>query len=120
MQDLGKYLKKKNKEVYQHIEKDEVATVEACFSSQIITLFIYDNDREKVFRIFELFLLEGEQVLIDLIASMLNLKKSKIVTLSDLDLMNYLRKDMVHECFNENSLQELLREKNIVNLTFSS
>ena len=80
MEDLRKYLKAKNKLVYNHIEKDEVATIEACFSSQIITLFIYDNDREKVFRIFELFLLEGEQVLIDLIASMLMLKKQKIVS----------------------------------------
>ena len=80
MEDLRRYLKSKNKQVYNHIEKDEVATVEACFSSQIITLFIYDNDREKVFRIFELFLLEGEQVLIDLIASMLSLKKQKILS----------------------------------------
>ena len=80
MEDLRRHLKSKNKQVYNHIEKDEVATVEACFSSQIITLFIYDNDREKVFRIFELFLLEGEQVLIDLIASMLSLKKQKILS----------------------------------------
>ena len=31
--DLGKYLKKNNRPVLNHIEKDEVATLEACFSS---------------------------------------------------------------------------------------
>ena len=113
-------MKKNNKQVYNHIEQDEVATIEACFSSQIITLFIYDNDRDKVFRIFELFLLEGEQVLVDLIASMLYMKRKHIVKLEELDLMNYLRKDMVHECYNENSLQELLKNKNLVRLSQSS
>ena len=85
-----------------------MATLEACFSSQIITLFIYDNDRAKAFRIFELFLLDGEQILIDLIAAMLQIKKQKIVTLEELDLMNFLRKDMVQECFNEIEFGKLL------------
>ena len=97
-----------------------VATLEACFSSQIITLFIYDNDRDKAFRIFELFLLEGEQILMDLIAAMLQIKKKKILTLEELDLMNYLRKDMIHECFNEIELSELLNQRNLVKLTHTS
>ena len=95
--------------------------MEACFSSQIITLFIYDNKRDKAFRIFELFLLEGEQVLVDLIAAMLYEKRRQIVQLEELDLMNYLRKDMVQECFDEMSLEALLNlETGKVKLTSQS
>ena len=66
----------------------------ASFSSQLITLFIYDNDFDAAMRVFELFLLDGEQVLVDLLAGMILHKKHIILSLEDLDLMNYLRKEM--------------------------
>lgn len=60
-------------------------------------------------RIFELFLLDGEQILVDLIAGMIIHKKQEVLELNDLELMNYLRKDMVQECLSTMSVQEILQ-----------
>ena len=48
----------------------------ASFSSQFITLFIYDHDIDSAAKIFELFLLDGEKVLVNLLAGMITHKKA--------------------------------------------
>ena len=80
----------------------------ASFSSQLITLFIYDNDFGAATKVFELFLLDGEKVLLDLLAGMIIHKKQTVLQLDDLDLMNYLRKDMVQECLSGMPIRDLL------------
>jgi Rab-GTPase-TBC domain len=45
--------------------------VEAAFTSQFITLFIYDAPLPIATRIFEMFLVEGEQVILDFIAGLI-------------------------------------------------
>jgi hypothetical protein len=47
-------------ELHLHFQHDEYMTMEAAFTSQLITLFIYDASVEVSDRIFELFLLDGE------------------------------------------------------------
>jgi len=42
--------------------------MEAAFSSMIITIFVYDANPALATRIFELFLIDGEQAIIDVIA----------------------------------------------------
>lgn len=42
--------------------------MEAAFSSQIITLFIYDASPEVALRIFEMFLIDGAQIIVDVLA----------------------------------------------------
>ena len=76
-------------------------------------------------RIFELFLLDGEQILVDIIAGMILHKKQQVLELNDLELMNYLRKDMVQECLSEMSVREILlhpvsRKKIKVQLSYNS
>ena len=56
-------------------------------------------------KVFELYLLDGEKVLVELLAGMILHKKEKIIELEDLELMNYLRKDMVQECLSEMSVK---------------
>ena len=73
----------------------------ASFSSQFITLFIYDNDFTAATKVFELFLLDGERVLVETLAGMVMHKRQKLLQMEDLELMNYLRKDMVQECLTE-------------------
>ena len=88
-------------------------------------MFIYDNDFISAVKIFELFLLDGEQVLVDLIAGMVMHKRHTILELNDLELMNYLRKDMVQACLSEMNLMEILKHPVTkrpikVQLTYSS
>mmetsp|Transcript_41283 Transcript_41283/g.54267 ORF Transcript_41283/g.54267 Transcript_41283/m.54267 type:complete len:106 (-) Transcript_41283:73-390(-) len=97
----------------------------ACFSSQLITLFIYGNQFGAAAKIFELFLLDGEQVLVDMLAGMMQHRKQTILQLEELELMNYLQKEMAQECLSQMSIRELLKHpvngKPItVKLTFNS
>ena len=48
----------------------------ASFSSQFITLFIYDHDINAAVKVFELFLLDGEKVLLNLLAGMITHRKA--------------------------------------------
>ena len=80
----------------------------ASFSSQFITLFIYDNDFSAATKVFELFLLDGERVLVETLAGMVMHKRQKLLQMEDLELMNYLRKDMVQECLTEMSVRQIL------------
>jgi hypothetical protein len=98
----------------------------ASFSSQFITLFIYDNDFNAAIKVFELFLLDGEQVLVDLLAGMIQHKKKTVLSLEDLELMTYLRRDMIKDCLTTMSINDILKHPNSphnpikVKLTFNS
>ena len=94
--DLEDYLQQNSSSVAAHLKKQQFATIGGSFSSHLITLFIYDNEFESATKVFELFLLDGEQVLVDLIAGMIMHKRQEVQELDDLELMDYLRKEMVH------------------------
>ena len=75
IEDIEAYLRRSSRTVAAHLQRQQIATIGGSFSSQIITLFIYDNDFESAVKVFELFLLDGEQILVDLIAGMIMHKK---------------------------------------------
>ena len=75
--------------------------MEAAFSSQIITLFIYDASPKLATRIFEMFLIDGAQTIVDVLASMLELAEEELLKLEELELMNYLRKEIFEHVFNK-------------------
>lgn len=59
-------------------------------------------------RIFDVFLLDGEEVIIRLLLKMIKLKQNQIIKKKELDLLQYMRKGMVVECVQEHSLPDLL------------
>lgn len=73
--------------------------MEAAFTSQIITLFIYDAPLPIATRIFEMFLVEGEQVILDLIAGLIETQYSEIITMEETELMEFFRRDILIETF---------------------
>ena len=77
--DLDDYVAEVIPELHEHFQMDEYMTMEAAFTSQLITLFIYDASAEVSDRILELFLLDGEQIIVDLLAVMLELKAHKLL-----------------------------------------
>ena len=79
--DLENYLRKNCRTVFNHLKQQQAATAAASFSSQLITLFIYDNDFKAAVKVFELFLLDGEKVLVELLAGMILHQKQKILEL---------------------------------------
>ena len=102
-----------NREVYTHLMQEEGFTMEASFSSHIITSFIYDLPFDTAKLIFELFLLEGEQAIIDILVGAITLKSEKIMTMADIDLMNYLRKNLVQEVFSEVTLVQVMPKQRV-------
>jgi hypothetical protein len=62
-------------------------------------LYIYDSPLPIATRIFELFLVEGEQVILDLIAGLIETQYSSIITMEETDLMEYFRKDILIDAF---------------------
>jgi hypothetical protein len=49
-------------------------------------------------RIFEHFILDGEQALLRVLYKMLDLKKDRILKMEEIELIMYLRTDIINEC----------------------
>lgn len=52
---------------------------------------------------FEMFLLDGEQVIVDLLVTFIEKQTNRIMKLTDFELMNYLRKEMIIDTLKEYS-----------------
>ena len=103
-------------EDYPNIEKhlrESDFTVGAAFSPIFITLYIYQIDHEYAMRIFEMFILDGEQALLRVLYRMLDLKGEKLCGLYEVELMMYLRTDIINECIEEYGIASLLDGKNL-------
>ena len=66
---------------------------------------------------FEMFLLDGEQVIVDLLVTFIEKQTNRIMQLTDFELMNYLRKEMITDTLNEYSFQQILPTEPTVKLT---
>jgi hypothetical protein len=60
--------------------------VYGTFSPLFMTLFVYMSPFESASRLFEMFILDGEMVLIRLLLRMIEVKEKKILTLVDMKL----------------------------------
>jgi hypothetical protein len=60
-------------------------------------------------RIFEFFILEGEKALLNILFRMLDLRGEKLITLVEIELMQYLRTDIINECILQYGICSLLR-----------
>ena len=52
-----------------------------------------------------MFLLDGEEFLIKLLVRMIKMKQKKILSLHEIDLLKYIRSDMIAECLKDNELK---------------
>lgn len=69
-----------------------------------MTLFVYMTPFDVATKLFELFLLDGELVLIKVLLKMIELKQKVILSLNDTDLQAYMLSGMVAECTRSYSL----------------
>jgi|LauGreDrversion4_2_1035121.scaffolds.fasta_scaffold592729_1 hypothetical protein len=88
-------LKKKCPKVLNHLVQTTQLNVAAAFSSIFITLFVYDLPLDQAIRVFEMFLLDGERVLIKMLIRMVKSKQKKILQIKELDLLQYIRSQMI-------------------------
>lgn len=87
----------------RHLSSDDLFTMEAAFTSHVVTLFRGVSSAKHQTTLIELFLLHGETVLVELLCSMLATSQHKIIDLQEENLISYLQKDMVDEVLSKNS-----------------
>lgn len=109
LNDLEIYIKQTWPKLHQRLLSDEYLSMESTFTSQVITLYIYDAPLDIATRIFELFLLDGAQIVVDLIAGLIDIQYSKIMHLEELELMTYLRKDIITDVFSSFTFKQVLK-----------
>jgi hypothetical protein len=68
-------------------------------------------------RILDLFLLEGAQVIVDLCIAMLQKQYPILVLMEELELMDYLKRDIIIDVFQKWDFKDLLGESPIVKLS---
>lgn len=85
--------------VLKHLTQTINIGIAAAFSSLFITLFVYDLPPTQAMRIFEVFMLDGETLLVKFIVRMIKLKEKKILAMNEtVDLLKFIRSEMISEC----------------------
>lgn len=59
-------------------------------------------------RIFESFLLDGEQALLRVLYRMIEMKQKQILQKEEYELITYLRTDIINECIADEGIEALL------------
>ena len=99
-------------DVYEHLlEQLEEPNMYILFSSKIFTVFISDLQEKYPYvlrTIFDSFLLDGEQVIYTILVNFFDMRKDKILSLEDEDLLYYLKGEMYLDCLAEKPLHEFL------------
>ena len=80
----------------------------AAFSPLFITLYIYEIEYDYAMRIFESFILDGEQALLRVLYKMIELKQNKILQMEEIELILYLRTNIMNECIMEYGIETLM------------
>lgn len=106
LDSLARQVESHHLDLYMHFQSQELDFT--CFSAYFLTLCVYIAPLEVSVKIMDLFLMEGEEVLLNLILKMLVLKKTKILRLKSGELHNFLSKRLVVECFEQYKAESLL------------
>lgn len=59
-------------------------------------------------RIFESFILDGEQALLRVLYRMIEMKQKQILLKEEYELITYLRTDIINECIADDGIEALL------------
>ena len=73
-----------------------------------MTLFVYMTPFETAAKLFEVFIIDGEQVLLKMLLRMIELKERKIMRLEDMHLQQYMLSGLTAECMAQYPMSKLL------------
>eukprot|EP00347_Sterkiella_histriomuscorum_P007534 403348553 len=115
LQNLLKMIQKKlyNEipKIYHFLQEKNILPA-AVYSQLFLTLGLNNCSLDNAYQIIDLFLLEGEKVLIKIIVNCLKLKEKKILSFKqEFDLAQYLQQKLLNECLKEYGLKDLLEEE---------
>jgi len=81
-------------DVFEKIMEEVGVNLVPVFSSNIQTIFIYECNEQVAAPIFDVFLLDGEQVIFVLLLKMIERCEQEILSLEDHDFLDFLRSQM--------------------------
>ena len=87
---------------------DNDFSVGAAFSPLFITLYIYQIEHDYAMRIFEFFILDGEEALLRVLFKIIHLQQDKILEKEEFELITYLRTEILNDCIAEYGIEYLL------------
>jgi hypothetical protein len=99
-----------------HLETNDV-TMHAAFSPFLLTLFVYQTPLSLAVRLIDIFLIgmtsfltdvDGEEYIINLIKSLVLCSKKKLFSLENIDLHDFIRKDLIKSCVESEGIKVLL------------
>lgn len=92
----------------EHLECNGLTTA-AAFSPFFITLYIYQIEHEHAMRIFEYFLFDGESALLKVLFNMLDYQEQRICQKTEVELMLFLRTDIITTMIDEQGVSALFK-----------
>jgi len=101
MENLFKFeqlIKEEIPDVFAHME-NEAIMVQGCFAGYFLTVCCQTCPVEFSKRIMDVFLLNGEPVIFDVLVKVMMTCKKEILALKGEKLFSFLKSDMMHTCF---------------------
>lgn len=98
--------------LFEHIlEETEDTSLFPVFGSLILSIFISDLQAKFpkiLIHIFDAFLIDGEEVIFTLLLKILDTQQDTILGLRDMDLIEFMKKNMHQQCLKDNEMYQLL------------
>lgn len=108
---LKNRIKEKLPKIYKHFDKiDFLDSFNGVFSHYFITIFTYNIYVEFSSRIFDLFFIMGEEIIIKTLLHLLKLKEEKILSFDLEQIIVYIKNHIVNECLEEFGIKQCLPE----------
>lgn len=99
-------------ELFNHILREtEDTSLFPVFGSLILSIFISDLQGKYpsiLTHIFDAFLIDGEEVIFTLLLKILDTQQDKILELYDMDLIEFMKKQMHQCCLQDHEMYRLL------------
>jgi len=84
--------------IFEHIMKEIEISLVPAFCSNIQTIFVYECEERVAAHIFDVFLLDGEQVIFILLLKMIQFNEEEILSTYDHDLLDLLKTKIITDC----------------------
>ena len=99
-------------QIFKHIEINQCdSSLFPIFGSFLLSLFVSDlQDKypKTLAHIFDAFLIDGEQLIFTLLIKFIDKKQEAILEKEDMELIYYMKSQMIYECLQENNMLDLL------------
>ena len=110
--ELSEYLNERLMEEFpsllRHLEENSLVVTQGIFTGHFMTFGMNNCPVEIATRLFEMFILDGEQSFIHLLLRMIELRQDEMYTLTDVSLQNYIHTDLIAKCIQNYPMRTLV------------